>query len=67
MAEGNIPEIPPKQRPKGRRHMLRSQWWALQGQVILAMAGQVFVRVCSQTGAIAPGDLLVASDSPGVA
>ncbi len=35
--------------------------------VPVAVAGQVYVRVCLQSGPINPGDLLVASSIPGVA
>jgi hypothetical protein len=38
-----------------------------QNDVEIAMAGQVFVRVCAEGGPIAPGDLLVASGNRGVA
>ncbi|HLH18469.1 MAG TPA: hypothetical protein VKX45_14705 [Bryobacteraceae bacterium] len=38
-----------------------------QGAPTVAMAGQVFVRVSAEGGAIVPGDLLVASSTPGVA
>jgi hypothetical protein len=33
----------------------------------VAVAGQVYVRVCVESGPIRPGDLLVASSTPGVA
>jgi hypothetical protein len=33
----------------------------------IAMAGQVYVRVCLEAGTIQPGDLLVSSSTPGVA
>lgn len=33
----------------------------------IAMAGQVYVRVCLEAGSIQPGDLLVSSSTPGVA
>ena len=33
----------------------------------IALSGQVYVRVSAENGAIAPGDLLVSSSSPGVA